>query len=334
MGETMGSVNFRQFAIALAVVMAGYVSAREAHAQAAAAFPGKPVRFISAAVAGAGSDTTARAIAHRLTQMWGHQVIVDNRPGASGLIALDVLVKAIPDGHTLALISANVPLNTAINPTWPYDVQKDMKPLSQVTSLFYIAYHHPAVALSTFKDLLAYGRAQPGKLYFSSAGTGSLQHLGWEIVMQMSGARYTHVPYKSGAPAITATISGETQFGFGTLISLRPHMTSGRLRAIAVTSKQRAPTLPDVPTIAESGLPGYEVDQWYGAATSARVPVAVINKLNADIVAAVKSPDVAQRLAADGSTAVGSSVEQFSAKIRDETAMWRKIAKETGLVLK
>jgi tripartite-type tricarboxylate transporter receptor subunit TctC len=187
--------------------------------------------------------------------------------------------------------------------------------------------------VSTFKDLVVYGRAQPGKLYFSSPGTGSLQHLGWEIVMQMSGARYTHVPYKSGAPAITATIAGETQFGFGTLISLRPHMTSGRLRVIAVTSKQRAPTLPDVPTIAESGLPGYEVDQWYGTATSARVPAAVVNKLNADIVAAVKSPDVAQRLAADGSTAVGSSVEHFSAKIRAETAMWRKVAKETGLVL-
>jgi tripartite-type tricarboxylate transporter receptor subunit TctC len=306
---------------------------RAAYAQADAAYPTKPVRFISAAVPGAGSDTTTRAIAHRLTQTWGQQVIVDNRPGAAGLIALDVLAKALPDGHTLVLVSANVPLNTAINAGWPYDLNKDTQPLSQVTSLFYIAYHHPAVPVTTFKDLIAHGRAQPGKLYFSSAGAGSLQHLGWELIMQMSGAKFTHVPYKSGAPAITATIGGETQFGFGTLISLRPHMLSGRIRVTAVTSKQRAPTLPDVPTIAESGWPGYEIDQWYGVVTGVKVPAAIVNKLNASIVAAVKSPEVAQRLAADGSTAVGSSAAQFSAMINAETAKWRKVAKETGLML-
>jgi tripartite-type tricarboxylate transporter receptor subunit TctC len=303
------------------------------YAQSAADFPSKPIRFISPAVPGAGSDTTARAIAHKLTQAWGQQVIVDNRAGASGLIALDVLSKAIPDGHTLVLISANVPVNTAINPAWPYDVGKDMKPLSQVTSLFYIAYHHPAAPVATFKELLSYGRTHPGKLYYSSPGTGSLQHLGWEIIIQMSGAKFTHVPYKSGTPAITATIAGETQFGFGTLISLRPHMVSGRIRTIAVTSRQRAPTLPDVPTVAESGLPGYEIDQWYGAVTHAKVPAAVVSKLTAGIVAAVKSPDVAQRLAADGSTAVGSTAEQFSATINAETGKWRKVAKESGVVL-
>ena len=205
--------------------------------------------------------------------------------------------------------------------------------MSQVTSLFYIAYHHPAVPVTTFKELLAHGRAHPCKLYFSSAGTGMLQHLGWEMVMQMAGVKFTHVPYKSGAPAITATIAGETQFGFGTLISLRPHLQSGRLRFLAVTSKQRAPTLPDVPTIAESGLPGYEIDQWYGVVTAAKVPAAIVNKLNASIVAAVKSPEVAQRLAADGSTAVGSTVAQFSATINAETAKWRKVVKDTGLVL-
>ena len=299
----------------------------------AAAFPSKPVRFISAAVPGAGSDTTARAIAHKLTQMWGQQVIVDNRAGAAGLIALDVLAKSLPDGHTFVLASTNVPINTAINAGWPYDLNRDMQPVSQVTSLFYIAYHHPAVPVTTFKELLAHGRAHPCKLYFSSAGTGMLQHLGWEMVMQMAGVKFTHVPYKSGAPAITATIAGETQFGFGTLISLRPHLQSGRLRFLAVTSKQRAPTLPDVPTIAESGLPGYEIDQWYGVVTAAKVPAAIVNKLNASIVAAVKSPEVAQRLAADGSTAVGSTVAQFSATINAETAKWRKVVKDTGLVL-
>ncbi len=318
---------------AILIALALCAAPRPAFAQSVADFPNKPIRFLSPAVPGAGNDTTTRAIAHKLTQAWGQQVIVDNRVGAGGLIALDILAKAIPDGHTVAIISANVPISTAISPSWPYDLNKDMTPVSQVTSLFYIVYHHPALPVTSFKDLVAYGRMHPGKLNYGTPGTGSLQHLGWEIIIQMSGAKFTHVPYKSGAPAITATIAGEMQFGFGTLISLRPHMVSGRVRVIAVTSKQRAPTLPDIPTVAEQGLPGYVIDQWYGAVTGAKVPPAIVNKLNAGIVEAVKSSDVAQRLAADGSTAVGSSAEQFSATIRAETDKWRKVAKESGLVL-
>ncbi len=249
------------------------------------------------------------------------------------MIALDILAKALPDGHTLAIVSANIPIGTALTPGWPYDLNKDMTPLSQVTSLFYIVHHHPALPVSSLKDLLAYGRAHPGKLNFGSPGAGSLQHLGWEIIIQMSGAKFTHVPYKSGAPAITATIAGEVQFGFATLISLRPHMGTGRLRAIAVTSRQRAPALPDIPTVAEQGLPGYVIDQWYGAVTGPKVPPAIVNKLNAGIVEAVKSADVAQRLAGEGSTAVGSSVEQFRTTIQAETSKWRKVAKESGLVI-
>lgn len=259
--------------------------------------------------------------------------MVDNRAGAGGLLAADIVVKAPPDGHTLVLISANVPVNTAINPNWPYDANRDMTPITQVTSLFFIAYHNPTVPIASFKEMIAYGRANPGKLHFSSPGTGTLQHLGWEIIMQMSGAKFIHVPYKAGAPAITASLAGETQIGFGTLISLRPHLQSGRLRLIAVTTRQRAPTLPDIPTIAESGLPGYEVDQWYGVVTSAKVPAAIVDKLNAGIVAAVKSPEVAQRLATDGSTAVGSSSAQFGELIRAETVKWRKLAKEAGVVI-
>ena len=319
--------------LAIVIAFVGCAAPCAALAQAIAVFPNKPIRFLTPAVPGAGNDTTTRAIAQKLTQAWGQQVIVDNRVGAGGLIALDILAKAIPDGYTVAIISANIPVSTALNPTWPYDLNKHMQPVSQVTSLFYIAYHHPALPVTTFKDLLAYGRIYPAKLYYSSPGTGSLQHLGWEIIIQMSGAKFTHVPYKSGTPAITATIAGETQFGFGTLISLRPHMLSGRIRAIAVTSRQRVPALPDLPTVAEQGLPGYVIDQWYGAVTGVKVPIAIVNKLNAGIVEAVKSADVAQRLAADGSTAVGSSAEQFRATIGAETDRWRKFSKESGLVL-
>lgn len=325
----MGLTGLRATWVALAVL----VGTLPDNAKAQSDFPVKPVRFISAAVAGAGSDTTARAIAHKLTQKWGYQVIVDNRPGAGGLIALDVLSKALPDGHTLVLISANVPLHTAVNPKWPYDVTRDMTPLSQVTSLFYIAYQNPALPFGTFKEMIAYARQHPGKLNYGSPGTGTLQHLGWEMIGQMAGIKLTHVPYKSGAPAITAALSGETQIGFGTLISLRPHMTTNRLRMLAVTSKQRAPSLPELATVAELGYSGYEIDQWYGVVTGLKVPPVILKKLNADIVEAVQSPDVAQRLAGDGSMAVGSSPQQFVADITAETAKWRRIAKETGLVL-
>jgi tripartite-type tricarboxylate transporter receptor subunit TctC len=175
--------------------------------------------------------------------------------------------------------------------------------------------------------------AHSGKLNYGTPGIASIQHLGWEMFSHMTGAKFTHVAYKGGAPAITATIGGEMQIGFITLLSLRPHLTVGRARAIAVTSRQRVPALPDLPTVAESGLPGFEIDQWYGVVTTSKVPRAVVNKLSAAIAEAVKSPDVAQRLAGDGSTAVGSTAEQFGAHIRAEIAKWRKVVKETGLIL-
>lgn len=320
----LASLSLAVAAVALPVLSTGAL---------AQAYPTKPVRIVATLAPGSAVDILARVIADPMGRTLAQPVIVDNRPGAGGLIALDVLSKTLPDGHTLVLISANVPLNTAINPKWPYDATRDMTPLSQVTSLFYIAYQHPSLPFGTFKEMIAYARQYPGKLNYGSPGTGTLQHLGWEIICQMAGIKLTHVPYKSGAPAITAAVSGETQIGFGTLISLRPHMTTNRLRMLAVTSRQRAPSLPDLATVAELGYPGYEIDQWYGVVTGPKVPAAIVKKLNADIVEAVRSPDVAQRLAGDGSMAVGSSAQQFSAYIAAETAKWRKVAKETGLVL-
>lgn len=302
-------------------------------AQSSSEFPSRPIRLIVPVAPGAGNDTTARAIAQKMSQAWGQQVIVDNRAGASGLIAFDLTVKAAPDGYTLLMMAASHAINTVALPKWPYDAAKDVAAVSQATSLSYIVYTHPSVPFKTFKELIAYGRAHPGKLNYGTPGTASLQHLGWEMIGHMTGAKFTHVPYKGGAPAITATIAGEMQFGFITLISLRPHLQAGRARALAVTSRQRMPAIPELPTIAELGVPGFELDQYYGVVTTAKVPPAIIQKLGAGVAAAVNSPDVAQRLAGDGSTPVGSTPEQFSAHIRAEIVKWRKVVQETGLVL-
>lgn len=327
----MASIRSDRWAIIFAVLL--WTPAGSVPAQAAPDFPSKPIRFLVPSVAGAGADITARAIAHKMTQAWGQQVIVDNRSGASGAITFDILTKATPDGHTLALMSVNHPINKLTIRTWPFDLQNEAAPVSQATSLSYVVYVHPSTPLHSLRDLIAYGQKHPGKLNFGTPGTSSTQHLGWELLMHSTGAKFTHVPYKGGAPAIQATIAGELQFGFITVISLRPHLAAGRLRPLAVTARQRIAAMPELPTIAESGVPGYELDQWYGVVTTAKVPAAIINKLSAGVAAAVKSPDVAQRLIADGSTPVGSSPEEYRATIRADTAKWSKVIKDIGLAV-
>jgi len=311
----------------------GIVFTAPAAAQSAADFPHRPIRFIVPVAPGGGSDITARAIAQKMSQAFGQQVVVDNRAGASGAIAFDILTKAPADGYTLLLASASNPINTVTLPSWKYDVSKDVAAVSQATSLGYVVYSHPSVPISSFQDLIAYGRKYPNKLNFGTPGLASLQHLGWELIQHQAGAKFTHVPYKGGAPAIAATVGGELQFGFITVISLRQHLKSGRVKAHAVTSSKRMAAMPELPTIAESGVPGYELDQWYGVVTTVKTPPAVVSKLARAIVDAVNAPDVAQRFAADGSMAVGSTPEQFADLIRAELAKWRKVIKETGIAV-
>lgn len=279
------------------------------------------------------NDITARAVAQKLTQAFGQQVIVDNRSGASGAIAFDILTKAPADGYTLLMGSASHAINTATLPGWTVDLSKDVAPVSQATSLGYVAYTHPSVPVANFKELVAFGRKYPTKLNYGTPGVASSQHLGWELIQHMTGAKYTHVPYKGGALAIQATLAGEMQFGFITVISLRPHLPAGRLRALAVTSRQRMPAMPELPTIAESGVPGFDLDQWYGVVTTLKTPPAIVAKLSAAIADAVKAPDVAPRLSTEGATPVGSSPDEFAGVIRAEIAKWRKTIKDTGIVI-
>jgi tripartite-type tricarboxylate transporter receptor subunit TctC len=296
-------------------------------------YPNRPIRFITPFVAGAGTDTTARTIAQKLSETWGQQVIVDNRTGAAGAIGVDLTAKAVPDGYTICLISASHSVNSATNPQLPYDLTKDLQAVTQASSLFYVVYHHPSVPVNSIKELIAYAKANPGKLNFGSSGTGSLQHFSGEMFSHLAKIKMVHVPYKGTAAVTTAMLAGDVQVGFGTLFGVRPHMQSGRMKVLAITAGKRSPAAPELPTVIEAGLPGYEVDQWYGVLTTAKVPLPIVRKLNAAIGEALKQPDVVKRFAADGSTPLGSTPDQFSAHIKGEIAKWRKLAKEANLEL-
>ena len=322
--------TFRFLAAACALAIAPALHA--AQSDPAANYPQKPIRFIVPFSPGAGTDTTARTIAQKLSEKWGHQVVADNRTGAGGAIGVDYAAKAIPDGYTICLISASNSVNSATNPGLPYDLVKDLQGISQATSLFYVLYIHPAVPAKSLQELIAYLKANPGKLNFGSSGSNTLQHFAGELLNHMAGVKIVHVPYKGTAAVIPAMMAGEVQVGFGSLIGTRTQMQAGRLRGIAITAAHRSPAV-DLPTVAEAGVPGYEVDQWYGVITSALVPQPIVRKLNAAIVEAIHQPDVGARLAADGSTPVGSSPAQFNAHIKSEIAKWKKLVKEANLPL-
>jgi tripartite-type tricarboxylate transporter receptor subunit TctC len=304
-----------------------------AQADIAKNYPTRPIRFIAPFTPGAGTDTTARTIAQKLTDAWGQQVVVDNRTGAAGAIGVEITAHALPDGYTICLISASHSVNSATNPKLPYDLTRDLQGITQATSLFYAVYHHPSLPVKSAKDLIAYAKANPGKLLFGSSGTGGLQHFAGEMFNHLAGVKLTHIPYKGTSAVITAMLSGEVQVGFGTMFGVRPHMQTGRLRVVAITAAKRSPAVPDIPTLAEAGIPGYEVDQWYGVITGAKVPRAIVDKLSTAMGQALKAPDAAQRLAADGSTPVGSSPDQFTAHIKSEIGKWQKLVKDAKLVM-
>jgi len=319
-------------AVAAALTAVTVVPAVAAQADPAKNFPNKPVRMIAPFTPGAGTDTTARLIAKHLGDLWNQQVVVDNRTGAAGAIGVDLTAKAQPDGYTLCLISASLHVNSATNPNLPYDLTKDLQGISLATSLFYVMYINPSVPVKSVQDLITFARAHPGKLNYSSSGTGGLQHMAGELFDYMAKTRMTHVPFKGTAAGVVANLAGEVQVGFGTLFGVRPHMQTGKLRGLAITAPKRSSAV-DLPTVAESGVPGYSVDQMYGIIGSAKIPKPIVNKINAGIVSAMKDPETVKRLTADGSVPVGSTPEEYTRIIREEVEKWRKVAKAAGLKL-
>jgi len=279
---------------------------------------------------GAGTDLTARTLAQKLNEKWGQQVVADNRTGAGGAIGVDFAAKAIPDGYTICLISASNSVNSATNSTLPYNLEKDLQGITQATSLFYVLYIHPSIPAKSVAELITYTKANPGKLNFGSSGNNTLQHFAGEMLNHLAGIKIIHIPYKGTAAVIPAMMAGEVQVGYGSLIGTRPQMQAGRLRGIAITAAKRSPSI-DLPTVAESGVPGYEVDQWYGVITSSRVPQSIVKKLSDAMIEGLQQPETAARLAGDGSIPVGSSPAQFTAHIKSEIAKWKRLVKEASL---
>jgi tripartite-type tricarboxylate transporter receptor subunit TctC len=298
---------------------------------AAQNYPDKPIRLIVPFAPGGGTDITARTIAQKLTERLGQTVVVDNRPGANGTIGVDLAAHAAPDGYTLSMISSSHSVNVSLIKKLPYDLVRDLAPITQATSQPYALVIHPSLPVKSVKELIALARAKPGAINYGSSGTGGLSHLSGALLASLAKINIVHIPYKGGSPAMVDVISGQIQMLFSTILQSHAHLKAGRLRALAVTTAKRSPAEPSLPTMQEAGVPGYEVAGWYGVVAPVKVPQPVLTTLNREIVAILQEPDVARKLAGDGSEPVGSTREAFGAHIRSEIAKWRKLVVEAGI---
>lgn len=295
------------------------------------AYPAKTIRIIAPFPPGGPADILSRIIAGKLSQSWGQQVIVENRPGAGGNIGAEAAAKSEPDGYTLLLgFVGTHAINPSLYAKMPYDNVKDFEPVAQVATVTIVLVVHPSVAASSVKELIALARAKPGQLAFGSPGNGTPQHLAGELFNAMAGVDMLHVPYKGAVPALTDLLGGRISMIFSSMPPALPHVHNGKLRALGVTSLERTPAAPELPTIAESGVPGYVVNNWYGILAPRGTPKEVVAKLNAEIVKIMKMPDVKENLSAQGAESFTSTPEQFATYIKDETAKWAKIVKSSG----
>jgi len=297
----------------------------------AQSWPDKPIRFVMSAPAGSSIDVLGRAIADKLKDRLGQPVIVENKPAAGGTVATAEVAKAAPDGYTMVL-AFNGPL--AITPLLskvPYDVQKDLAPVIITSSQPNVLAVNAQLPVKSVQELVAYARANPGKLNFASVGNGSSSHLNAELLKSMAGIDIVHIPFNGSPPAVTATIQNETQMIFAVMQPLQPQIQAGKLRALAVTSAKRFPLLPDLPTIAESGYPGFDALAWNGVLVPAATLQAVVQRLNAEINAILKDADVVQRMHAAGFDLVGGTPEDFSALIKAESEKWAPVIRKSGV---
>ncbi|HSN40580.1 MAG TPA: tripartite tricarboxylate transporter substrate binding protein [Burkholderiales bacterium] len=287
-------------------------------------YPAKPIRLIVPLAAGGGMDTTARGISQPLSERLKQTVVVDNRPGAGGAIGAELAAHADPDGYTLLMASASFVVHPLLYRS-RYEPLRDFAPITQASRQPYVLIVHPSVPATTVKQFVAYAKAHPGKLSYASAGNGSLIHLTTELFKSATGIDIVHVPYKGMGATYADMLAGRIQTAFPSIISVLPHLKTGKLRALGVTSRTRAPTLPDTPTLQEAGIAGFEVTQWYGVLAPAHTPHALIARLQKEIAAALQLPEVGQRMAGDGSEPVGSTSAEFGAHIRAEVAKWKDV---------
>ena len=295
------------------------------------AYPAKPIRLVVPFPAGGTTDILARAVAQKLSETWSQQVIVDNRPGAGGNIGSDLVAKAAPDGYTLLMGTVGThAINPSLYAKMPYDHVKDFTPVILVAGVPNVLEVNPSLPVHSVQELIAYAKANPGKLNFASSGNGTSIHLSGELFKSMTGVQMVHVPYKGSAPALADLIGGQVQLMFDNLPSSLQFIKAGKLRALAVTSSARSSALPDLPTLAESGLPGFEASSWFGVLAPAHTPPAIVAKLNAAIGAWLATPEAKEKLSAQGAIPAGGPPEAFVKHIADETAKWAKVVKASG----
>ena len=294
-------------------------------------YPARPIRIIVPQSPGASTDITARLVAQGLNDAFKQPVIVDNRPGSSGIAGTELVARAAPDGYTLMVVASSFSINPALGRKLPYDSIRDFTTVVQLSKFPNMLAAHPSAPVKTLQDVMALAKAKPGQITYASAGVATGTHMTAELLKYMTGIDLLHVPYKGGGPAMTAAMGGQTQLLVATSVGLLPHVRAGKLRAIAVTSTKRSAAAPDIPTIAESGVPGYEHEPWNGMFGPAGIPKAVLARINAEVVRVLNSPEAKKALEGDGADIVGGTPEQFGTVLKAEIAKWTKVAKAAGI---
>jgi tripartite-type tricarboxylate transporter receptor subunit TctC len=318
--------------LAQAVVIVSVVLAAMPSLATAQAYPAKPIRWISPWPAGGANDIFSRAIGQKIGESLGQQVLVDNRPGAAGTIGSDIAAKAPADGYTLVMGSSPThAIAPALYPALPYDPLRDFSAVTLVGSVPNVLVLHPSVPAKTVKEFIAVAKARPGKLNFASTGNGTSQHLSAELFKFMAGLDMVHIPYKGTAPALTELVAGQVDLAFENMPALIPHIQAGRLRALAVTTTKRSAVMPELPTIAEAALPGYDASVWFGVFAPAGTPRPVVERLHGEILKALQTQDLKSRMVAMGTDVSGMGPDDFSAYVRKEIPKWANLVKAAGV---
>ena len=330
MEQTMTAWRLRFALLICAIAGVGVSSASAQTIARNAAYPTKPIRLIVPFAPGGGSDIVARALGQKLAEAYGQSVVVDNRGGGTIIGPTDAVAKAAPDGYTLLMATSGHVINPSFFAKLPFDAISDFSPVTQVTSQAYILGIYPGVPAKSVKDFIALAKARPGQLNYASGGNGNATHLGAELLKDLAGIDIVHVPYKGGGPALIALMSGEVAMLFSNVSFTLPQIKAGKVRGLAISGAQRSAVAPDLPTVAEAGVPGFELTSWYGVLAPARTPKPIVASLHEQIVKALNAPDIKARLANDGNEGVGSTPEEFAAYIAAEIPKWAKVIKRSG----
>ncbi len=327
-GDRSTSIMSKRVACAIAVLFALPIAAEVAAGEAA--FPTRPIRFIVPYAPGGGADTLARGVGAPLAEVLAQTVVIDNRGGGGTILGSDMAAKAPPDGHTIIIITSTHAVVSSLYKKLPYDPIADFSPVIRVASAPNILVVHPSTGVSSVKELVSLAHSKPGQLVYASSGNGGGSHLAMELFRSVTKIDLIHVPYKGTGPATIDLLSGQAKLMFGGLIGTLTHVKSGRLRTLAISSASRSQLLPEIPTIAESGYPGFEAATWYGVAAPARTPESVVNKLNQSIRQALQDPRLSQRITSQGADPAPNSPAEFSAFIKTEVAKWGKVVRDSG----